>query len=98
MTLAFAQSPSIKHGLSRSSRLMPMSRHIRENVGQRAGTDGAVIGNGDVMLSTLLRGQTDVGAFLTCCGVSDARESFDKVAARQITRQLHTAITSSRTK
>ena len=56
-----------------------------------------VVWNGEMMLTLLLGRESQMAAGLASYDVSESRELFCKVAARNISRQLHTEMVSSRT-
>ena len=76
-----------------------MLGNVGQDGGQRADAERIVSGNGDVMLATLLRGQTDVAASLPRNLIAQHSERAGKLDAVEVTwkARAHAAITSSRT-
>jgi hypothetical protein len=70
---------------------------VAEDGVERSDLERIVSWDGDVMLATLLRGQTDVASALAVDLVTEAAERLGEIGAADVTRQLHAAMTSSRT-
>jgi hypothetical protein len=75
-----------------------MRPDLRENGCRCADAELTVLWNSDVMLAMILGGQPHVAAGLARDSVSQDFKRASQLLAGQVTRQLHTASSSSRTK
>ena len=69
-----------------------------KDAGKRPGFDRLMIWNDLVIFPVLLRGHTDVRAFLSINRITQDAQGFDKLWPVDITGYFHRARTSSRTK
>lgn len=86
----FTQKIVTRHGLVR--------RHVAKDAGECADLQGIVQRHGDVVLAAAERGQAQVASRLMVDSITEFRERGRERPARQVSRQLHDAMTSSLTK
>ena len=77
---------------------LEMHGDVRENRGERPYAERGVIGNGNVVLAPLVRGEANMAAGLARSGLTEGLQRASKVRPRQTAWQPHTAMSSSRTK
>ena len=75
-----------------------MPGHVRKDPRKYANAYGVVIRQGYVVLSRLLRRKPHVGSCLSCYLVAKVLKQAGQFTGRDISRELHAAITSSFTK
>ena len=75
-----------------------MGGHQFQNTFERADSDGPMVGHGDMVFTVKLGGEADVRAFLPVTLIPQGSQCFDQIRAGDVTRRLHAARTSSRTK
>jgi hypothetical protein len=68
---------------------------IAEDPGKRADLDRPMVRNGDVVCSVPGSGQADVASTLPCHFIAQLAQRLDQFLAREVSRDLHAAITIS---
>jgi hypothetical protein len=72
--------------------------YVLENRGESSDPKRIVARDRDVVLSGLLRGESQVASCLASQSIAKGSERLGQVLARDVTRKPHTAMSSSRTK
>jgi len=72
--------------------------HVPEDACERPNTERVVVRDREVVLPALGRGEADVAPRLARDTVPEDLERLRQLAPREVPRELHTEITSSRTK
>lgn len=72
-----------------------MRGYVPDDRGQRAHAQRVVVRNGNMVGLWLVAGKPDMTAGLARGAVADTFEPFDSLSARNVSRQTHSAITSS---
>ena len=75
-----------------------MGGHQFQNAFERANSDWSMVGPGHMVFAVKLGGQTDIGAFLPAMPIAKGSQCFDQVWGGDVSRRLHAARISSRTK
>lgn len=73
-------------------------RDVGQNAGECTNTQGIVDGQGDVVLATACGCEAQVAARLSGDLIAEDAQTPGKICSRDVAREPHTAMTSSRTK